>query len=205
MAAIDPSAEPEFEDADDKQKPRATLKVVRIPDDMFDSDDDEESDDEDYADLLGDDESDDDEEANGGPSDRKAKKLALLEALAADEDDDEDEDMEDDNEDGDDDDDDDEADAKAIAQLKKLMKSSKGKGKAIDGEESDDDESEEDESLEMDEVVICTLDPEKVGVPSLTEPVHTNSHPRTTNKPWTSLLAKVKKSFSKSPAPTLST
>ncbi|KAG9774139.1 hypothetical protein KCU88_g5583, partial [Aureobasidium melanogenum] len=157
MAAIDPSAEPEYEDADDKRPARATLKVVRVPDHMFDDEDSE--DDEDYLDGLEDDESSDEDEANGGPSERKSKKQALLEALAADENDDED--MEDDD---DEDEDDDEADAKAIAQLKKLMKDAKGKGKAIDGEEDDDEDDEEDsddEAVEMDEVVVCTLDPEK--------------------------------------------
>lgn len=161
MAAIDPSAEPEFEDADDKRPARATLKVVRVPDSMFDDSDDDSEDDEDYLDGLEDDEdeSSDDEEVNGGPSERKSKKLALLEALANEENEDEDEDM-----DEDEDEDDDEADEKAIAQLKKLMKDAKGKGKALDGEEDEDDEEEDsdDEAVELDEVVVCTLDPEKV-------------------------------------------
>ncbi|EXJ93197.1 hypothetical protein A1O3_01754 [Capronia epimyces CBS 606.96] len=160
MAAIDPSAEPEFEDADDKRPARATLKVVRVPDHLFDDSDEDSEDDEDYLNGLEDDESssDDDEEANGGPSDRKSTKLALLEALANEEA--EDEDMED-NEDNDEEDDD-EADERAIAQLKALMKASKGKGKALDGDEDDDDEEDsEDEAVELDEVVVCTLDPEK--------------------------------------------
>ena len=161
MAAIDPTAEPELESADDKQPPRSTLKVIRVPDHLFDSDDD--SDDDDYAAGLEDDDEDseddeDDEEVNGGPSERKSKKQALLEALAKDEE--EDEDMADDDED---DEDDDEADAKAIATLEKLLKNSKGKGKAIDGEDlSDEDEDSDDESIEMDEVVVCTLDPTQV-------------------------------------------
>ena len=171
MAAIDPTAEPELENSDDKQPPRSTLKVVRIPDHLFDSDDDD-SDDDDFVDGLEDDDEDseddeDDEEVNGGPSEKKSKKQALLEALAKDEE--EDEDMADDD---DDEDDDDEADAKAIAMLEKLIKNSKGKGKgkAIEGEDiSDDDEDSDDESIEMDEVVVCTLDPTQVF------PTHTST------------------------------
>ncbi|OQV08133.1 hypothetical protein CLAIMM_12449 [Cladophialophora immunda] len=159
MAAIDPSAEPELEDPDDKRPPRATLKLIRVPDGMLDEDDDDE-DDEDYLAGLIDDEEDDedddededDEEVNGGPSEKKSK------ASAADEDED-DEDMEDE-----DNDEDEDEDAAAIARLSKLMKSAKGKGKAkaLDGEDdADDEEDEDDEALEMDEVVVCTLDPEK--------------------------------------------
>ncbi|RVX67376.1 hypothetical protein B0A52_09157 [Exophiala mesophila] len=166
MAAIDPTAEPEFEDADEKGPVRATLKVIRVPDHLFN--DDSDSDDEDYLDGLEDDSEDDeddedDEEVNGGPSERKSKKQALLEALAADveEDekmgDDDDEDEDDDEEDDDAEDDDD----KAVEILKKLLKDSKGKGKALDGESDSDEEDEDDEALEMDEIVICTLDPEK--------------------------------------------
>lgn len=152
MAAIDPSAEPELESADDKQPARSTLKVIRIPDHLFDSDDD--SEDDDFSDDSEEDseESEDDEEVNGGPSTRKSKKQALLEALAQDEQDDEDM--------ADNDEDDDKDDAEAIATLEKLLKSSKGKGKAVDGEElSDDDEDSDEEAIEMDEVVVCTLDP----------------------------------------------
>jgi FK506-binding nuclear protein len=157
MAAIDPSAEPELEDADDKRAPRATLKLVRVPDSMFDDDDDSE-DDEDFLDGLvdGDDDDEDDEgeeEVNGGPSEKKSKKQSAEED---DDDEDEDEDMEDD-----DDEDDDEEDEEAIAQLRKIMKAVKGKGKALDGEDDDEEEDSDDEAVEMDEVVICTLDPEK--------------------------------------------
>ncbi|KIV81820.1 hypothetical protein PV11_03974 [Exophiala sideris] len=150
MAAIDPSAEPELEDAEDKRAPRATLKLVRVPDSMFDDEDDEDSDEEDFLDgLVDDDEDDEDEdeaEVNGGPSEKKSK-----------DDEDEDEDMEDDE-----DEDDEEEDEEAIRQLRKIMKAVKGKGKAIDGEDDDDEEEDsDDEAVEMDEVVICTLDPEK--------------------------------------------
>jgi FK506-binding nuclear protein len=143
MAAIDPSAEPELDDPEDKRPPRATLKLVRVPASMLDDFDDD-SDDDDF-DLEDDDEDEDDsdeedEEVNGGPSEKKSKAKT---------EEDDDEDMEDGDEDEDDDEED---DAEAIAQLAKIMKSIKGKGKAVDGEED----------LEMDEVVICTLDPEKV-------------------------------------------
>merc|ERR1712000_537142 len=48
MAAIDPSADPDFEAADDKKPARATLKLVRLPFDEGedDEDDEEDSDDE---------------------------------------------------------------------------------------------------------------------------------------------------------------
>ncbi|KIW99068.1 uncharacterized protein Z519_00731 [Cladophialophora bantiana CBS 173.52] len=157
MAAIDPSAEPELEDPDDKRPPRATLKLIRVPAGLLDEDDDFE-DDEDYLPGLDDDDDEEDdedidEEVNGGPSEKKSK------AKAAGDSEDDDEDMDDE-----DDEDDDEDDAAAIARLSKLMKSAKGKGKAkaLDGEDGDDEEEDEDdEALEMDEVVVCTLDPEK--------------------------------------------
>ncbi|KIX03603.1 uncharacterized protein Z518_07156 [Rhinocladiella mackenziei CBS 650.93] len=154
MAAIDPTAEPEFEDADDKRSARATLKIVRVPDHMFDDSDDEDEDDEDFLAGLEDDEDEDSEEINGGPSEKKSKSKASKEAPAAEEEDDEETDEEDEE-------DDDEVDEKAMAQLKKLMKDSKGKGKATEGEEDDEEEDSDDEAVEMDEVVVCTLDPEK--------------------------------------------
>jgi FK506-binding nuclear protein len=147
MAAIDPSAEPVI-DPEDKHPPRATLKMIRVPDDMLDDDEDD-SDDEDFDLEDLEDEDDEDEEINGGPSEKKSKSKT----------EDEDADMEDEDDEDDDDDDD---DAEAIAQLAKIMKYAKGKGKAVDGEEDADDEDDsDDESLEMDEVVVCTLDPEK--------------------------------------------
>ena len=51
-----------------------------------------------------------------------------------------------------------EDDAEAAATLKKLMK---GKARASD-EDDDDEEIDSEDDLEMDEVVVCTLDPEKV-------------------------------------------
>jgi len=53
MAAIDPSAEPEYEDVDGKKPPRATLKIVRVPGDMFDDEDSEDEEDEEEALLNG--------------------------------------------------------------------------------------------------------------------------------------------------------
>jgi FK506-binding nuclear protein len=154
MAAIDPTAEPEFGEGDDKKTPRATLKLIRVPAELLDD-----SDDSDYEALEGDDDEDaessgeGEEEANGGPSDpSRAKKpnnpdLAKSMAKAVAEQKSEDEEERDDS--------DEEAAAKAS-----LMKIMKGKGKATgDEEDSEDDE----DSLELEEVVVCTLDPEKVG------------------------------------------
>ena len=54
MAAIDPTAEPEYDDVDDKKPPRSTLKIVRIPGHILDEDDseDEDEDDEDDEDDM---------------------------------------------------------------------------------------------------------------------------------------------------------
>ncbi|KAJ6008338.1 hypothetical protein N7540_012314 [Penicillium herquei] len=142
MAAIDPDEEPEYEDGDSSKSARATLKIVRAPPGLDLDEDDE--DDEDYSDEEDDEEDSDDEEVNGGPSDkekaRKLKQAAAQKELedAMDEDDDE-------NDGG--------FDLKAA--ISKLIK---GKGPALDDEESDD---ESDEGLDLDESVICTLNPEK--------------------------------------------
>lgn len=141
MAAIDPSEEPEFESEADKLKPRATLKLVRVPEDMLDDEDDSDFDDDDEED---DEEESDDEEVNGGPSKKKSKSM----------------DVEDEDDEMDSDDDD---DAAAEALLKKIMKASKkGKSKALDDEEESDDDEDDIEGFGMDECVLCTLDPEKV-------------------------------------------
>lgn len=154
MAAIDPSAEPEIQDTDDKHPPRATLKVVRFPIEMFDdSSEEEDEDDEALQTLLngmGDDESSEDDEVNGGPSNSTAKPRKTLEEMAA-QSSDEDEDMDSDEKN------EEKAAEQAEAVLTKIMK---GKDKAVQGEESDSDV--EDENLGMDETVVCTLDPEKV-------------------------------------------
>jgi FK506-binding nuclear protein len=149
MAAIDPSAEPEFEEGDTEKTPRATLKLIRVPADLYEDDDSEDSD---YEMEEDDDEgesSSDEDEVNGGPSDpsksKKPSKLDLVKAIAE--------------QDSEAEDEEDESDEEAAAKSA-LMKIMKGKGKAVDAgdEVSDDDE----DSLELEEVVICTLDPEKV-------------------------------------------
>lgn len=141
MAAIDPDAMPEFGDeASSNKPPRATLKIIRPPPGM-DLDDD----DEDYSDDEDEDEESSDDEANGGPSDpakaklaRQAAKLKELEDVM------------------DEDDDESDGDIDLKAAISKLIK---GKGRLTD---DDDDASEDSEGFELDEVVVCTLDPEKV-------------------------------------------
>lgn len=144
MAAIDPSEEPEAE-ATGSKKPRATLKVVRVPADMLDDDD---SDEEDYEDMDDDEEDSDEEGVNGGPSEKKIKsKIAVAE---------EDSDMSED-------DDDENDDAEAQAVLAKLMAANaKGKAKALGDDDDEDDEDSDLDDLGMDECVLCTLDAEKV-------------------------------------------
>ncbi|KAL5359387.1 hypothetical protein BJX96DRAFT_57078 [Aspergillus floccosus] len=139
MAAIDPDEEPDFDGIEANKRPRATLKIVRPPPGLdLDESDDEYEDEEDSDDS-------DDEEVNGGPSDKeKARKLKEAAALkemeeAMDEDDDEDEG------------DDEEFDLKAA--ISKLVK---GKAPATDV----DEDEESDEGLELDEMVVCTLNPE---------------------------------------------
>ena len=142
MAAIDPDEAPEYEDDQDSSKPsRSTLKIVRGPPGLLDEDDE---DDEDYSDEDEED-SDDEEESNGGPSDKeKARKLKAAAALK---------DLEDAMEEDDDEEDDDE-DFDLKAAISKLIK---GKGPALDDEDSDSEEG-----LELDENVICTLSPSQV-------------------------------------------
>lgn len=142
MAALDPDAEPENADGVDPSKPpRATLKMIRAPPGFDDGDSDEESDE--------DDESDDDEEVNGGPSDpvksKKLKQAAAMKELADAMDED------------DSDQDGDSVDIKSA--ISKLIK---GKDKAT--EDEDDDDESDDSDDEPEEIVICTLDPEKVCV-----------------------------------------
>ncbi|KAL3478127.1 hypothetical protein BJX99DRAFT_256892 [Aspergillus californicus] len=144
MAAIDPDETPDFEDTTSK-RPRATLKIVRAPPGL---DLDEDSEDE-YEDIDEDedDEDSDDEEINGGPSDKeKARKLKAAAALKE---------MEEAMDEDDDSDDGEEFDLKAA--ISKLVK---GKGPAMDGDDEDEDDESE-EGLELDEMVICTLDPER--------------------------------------------
>ncbi|EEP76178.1 hypothetical protein UREG_01027 [Uncinocarpus reesii 1704] len=140
MAAIDPDALPEYEDeASSNKPPRATLRIIRAPPGVgFDEDDEDDSD----YDLEDDDESSDDE-ANGGPSDLTKAKLAKQAAKLKE--------MEDAMDEDDSDSDGDDVDLKAA--ISKLIK---GKDKV-----TDDDGSESSEGLELDEAVVCTLDPEK--------------------------------------------
>ena len=197
MAAIDPTAEAEREDVDDTSKPRATLKIVRFPyadSDLEDFDDDEDMEDSELLDGLDSDEDSSDEGINGGPSARKlvnGKTSKTKQILDKD-----DEDMEDPEDEDEDDEDDDEEQAKAI--LKKLMK---GKAKADGADDSDDDEVDldDDDELEIDETVVCTLDPEQVS--SFSCPL--SLRPRLTalstiSKPLTSTSVRVSESSSKS-------
>ncbi|KAL4911049.1 hypothetical protein BDW74DRAFT_5182 [Aspergillus multicolor] len=139
MAAIDPDETPEFDD-DNTRRPRATLRLIRAPPGLDEEDSDYEDEDEDDSE-----EDSDDEELNGGPSDKeKARKLKeaaylkeLEDAMSDDEDSDEGE----------------EFDLKAA--ISKLVK---GKAPATD---DDDEDDESDEGLELEEMVICTLDPER--------------------------------------------
>ncbi|KAL4810895.1 hypothetical protein BDV18DRAFT_165371 [Aspergillus unguis] len=139
MAAIDPDETPEFED-DTTRRPRATLKIIRAPPGL-----DEESDD-DYEDEDDEDSEDsDDEELNGGPSDKeKARKLKQAAYMKE---------LEDAMSDDEGSDDGEEFDLKAA--ISKLVK---GKAPATD---DDDEDDESDEGLELEEMVVCTLDPER--------------------------------------------
>lgn len=147
MAAIDPSEEVENEDG---AKPRATLKIHRMPmglgdDDSDDSDDDDDDsfDQEEMERILAEEESsEDDDEVNGGPSDPARKKAAKEVKMVVDVDED-------------------------IANgINGIVKSAKAKGKmpASDEDEDDDDDDDEDGSdldIEPETFVLCTLDPEK--------------------------------------------
>ncbi|KZF22376.1 hypothetical protein L228DRAFT_221249 [Xylona heveae TC161] len=150
MAAIDPSAPAQNDAANGNATPRATLKIIRQAIDAEDEDDEDDEDEEYLRRLIGGSDSEEeessDEEANGGPSDpsksKKARKEAAVEALK-----------------------------KALAEQDAMevdgeaKKSTKGKGKASEEEESDEESDEEDdeegEDLEIEEFVICTLDPAK--------------------------------------------
>ena len=173
MAAIDPSATPEHTGSlDGDAKPRATLKLVYDTNPGQESDSDEGSDeDEEYLKALlagresededeDDESSSDDEEKNGGPSDpsktKKARKEAafqqMLKAVAEAANDSENE-----------------MDVDGSPQVNGVSKKSKvdkGKGKAVaedSGDESLGEDDTEDSMDGMEEVVVCTLDPEKVG------------------------------------------
>lgn len=173
MAAIDPSAAPKHTGTvNGDMKPRATLKLVYDANPGQDSDSDEDSDEEEeyLKALLAGRESEDedkdeessseDEEKNGGPSDpsktKKARKeaslLLMMKAIAE---------APNDNKD--------EMDVDESPQVNGLSEKStanKGKGKAVaeDAEDESLGEGDTEDSMDgMEEVVVCTLDPEKVG------------------------------------------
>lgn len=178
MAALDPTAEAEADEAGNiPSTGRSTLRIVRRPIDFFndeDSDDEEEDEDDEYLRSIlagSDDESDD--EPNGGPSDpskarRKQELRALLAAAAEAEEDEEEEDEEDE----------DAEMADAAAVIAAASKKSKGKAAAKasgkgkepatkeddeedEDEEDDEEDSEDDEDLILEDFVVCTLDTEK--------------------------------------------
>ena len=161
MAAIDPSAPAEVvQGPNGELPPRATLTIIREPMDA-DEDDEEDSDDEEYlkALLAGSDEDLSDEEGaekNGGPSDpSKSEKARMLKAAAeiraaAEEAEDMDVDVK-----------------NGVNGPKAKSDKGKGKGKAT-GKDADKDAEEEDddEETEIEEFVLCTLDPAKVSTAS---------------------------------------
>ena len=154
MAAIDPTSEP----ADDLPH-RATLKIIRERMDDEDEDDDSDYDEDDVegiraklreAGVLGSDddsdmsEDDSEEETNGGPSDPVKSKQAKREALEKK--------LKEDAE---------EMEIDSIANG--VNGKSKGKARALNGDdeissEEDDEDSESDD--EVQELVLCTLNPE---------------------------------------------
>lgn len=148
MAALDPTEPPEADkDGNIPSVPRSTLKLIRKRPSLEDGIDDA------YLKQLmaGDDdddsEDDDDDEPNGGPSDKakskKAKAEAIRKLIAAAEAEDSDEDMDD-------------GDVKPNGKLSK-----KGKEPATSSDD-DDDESVSSSDVEIEELVICTLDTERV-------------------------------------------
>lgn len=159
MAAIDPTAPPEYSGTANGDTPaRATLKIIYDPSGPLDDDESSQGSEEKLylKSLIHDeheDESSSEEEGkNGGPSDpsktKKARKQAaaeqMMKALAQNDSDNE---MSID------------GDTTANGVSPKLKK---GKGKATEevGESSDEDEDDLDG---LDELVLCTLDPSKVG------------------------------------------
>ena len=169
MAAIDP-----FESVDenapvaqpmpDNKTQLATLRMMVLQPPTDSDDDEDEDEDEDdqgfnVANMLADDSSDDDDEPNGGPSDpdkspsarqKKAYK-DLKQALAE-------HDEQDVGPDG------------INRSADKLKSSPKGKGKAASADDSDDmdldeleDDDDEDGPGEVQEHVLCTLDPNSVS------------------------------------------
>ena len=149
MAAIDPSAQAATNGAVNGDVPlRATLKMIRLPMDD-ESDDDEDEDEEDYnmAELLDESDSDsDDEDTNGGPSDPekspKARKQAMIDNFKSAVN----ESKEDHEMDG----------------VNGVAKVNKGKGRATDEDESEESDEDLLEPEDVQELVLCTLDPAQV-------------------------------------------
>jgi Nucleoplasmin-like domain len=155
MAAIDPTAPVTTDESSGSTVPRATLKLIRQPIGSKEDDSEDDEDDDDYMRALlagseSESEESEEEEANGGPSDptksKKARKQAALKELLESIDKGSDEEMED-----------------TPNGTNGTKADKKGKAKATGDEEEDEDDSEsDDEDLEVEEFVICTLDPEKV-------------------------------------------
>ncbi|CAL3963981.1 unnamed protein product [Diplocarpon coronariae] len=162
MAAIDPS-EPVDSDAAGDAKPRATLKLIRQPEGSEDDKDSKEYMRALLAESDSEDESESEEEANGGPSDpaksKKARKATALQQLM-DSLDNADEEME---------------DAPSMTNGKA---SKKGKSKATGDEEDKDSEgsSDDEEEIDIEEFVLCTLDPEKSFQQPLDITIGENEH-----------------------------
>ncbi|KAJ4375790.1 peptidylprolyl isomerase fpr3 [Neocucurbitaria cava] len=159
MAAIDPDEEPQIDE--DHKVPRATLKLIRVPMDFEDSDEDDEDYDEEDIEAIAarlreagalpeadsdlSDEDDSEEEKNGGPSDpvksKKAKQAALTKKLQA------------------------ELEADAMEVDSSLTNGVNGKGKAKitddDLSDEDDEDEDDDDDEEPEELVLCTLDPDR--------------------------------------------
>ena len=172
MAAIDPNAHiDQDESGDDAAPPRATLKIIRGPPESDDSDLDSDLDSDDASQIrallrgAGDmeddsEDEDDDGEDNAGPSDpskslkaRKEQAAAeLRKALEA-----EDIDMD---------------DGLNVPNGVNGKPSAKARGKAR-ATDVDSDDDEEDDSLDMEEFVLCTLDPARVWFLSISHGVAT--------------------------------
>ena len=196
MAAIDPSAVPQYtgyvflslivlrlrnrsadsliinSTSNGDTPVRATLKLVYVPtspDDEDESDLDSEEEAMNRQQLLGDasdsddddldESSSDDEDKNGGPSDPARSKKARKEAAAARllkkmKQEASDEDMED----------------ASSSPVTNGLSSKKNKGKAkatLSDDEDSSDEEDDDEAGDLEEVVLCTLDPNQVGSPAV--------------------------------------
>jgi len=210
MAAIDPSAE--AEDLAEGAKPRATLKLIRQPLNLeYDDEDEDESDfDEDEMNMLlaegseSEEDAEEDEEetkTNGGSSEPKSKKARKAAAAAEIKKLLESEEMEVDSK-----------DTKTKDKKSKVNGKANGKGKDlasdVDEEVDEDEEDEEDSDVdsfdsgdEVEEFVICTLDPEKVSkVAGHVLLINiADNRDRLTNKPWTSLLARMRSFTSRYP------